>query len=149
MDRSCEHSLHCPEMKRVSRDKTFCLFRKFLTFPSSTASSLFRWYLMAHSFFTVGHSTRSIAEFVNLLEASQIEVIVDVRRIPQSRTNPQFNRDTLRDALASVQIGYVHVVARWFTKSVCEGIAQPAMGEPAFSELCRLRDDPRIPQRSD
>ena len=66
---------------------------------------------MAYSFFTIGHSTRSIAEFVNLLEASRIEVIVDVRRIPQSRTNPQFNRDTLRDALASVQIGYVHVVA--------------------------------------
>lgn len=66
---------------------------------------------MAHPFFTIGHSTRSIAEFVALLQVSQVEVVVDVRRIPQSRTNPQFNYDTLRDALAMVEIGYVHLVA--------------------------------------
>jgi len=38
-------------------------------------------------------------------EQRPIEVAVDVRRIPQSRTKPQFNRDTLRDALATVHIG--------------------------------------------
>jgi uncharacterized protein (DUF488 family) len=52
-----------------------------------------------------------MAEFVKLLEASRVEVVVDVRRIPQSRMNPQFNRDMLRDALARAQIGYVHLVA--------------------------------------
>jgi uncharacterized protein (DUF488 family) len=66
---------------------------------------------LAHPFFTIGHSTRSIAEFVDLLQVSQVEVVVDVRRIPQSRTNPQFNYDTLRDALAMVEIGYVQLVA--------------------------------------
>jgi uncharacterized protein (DUF488 family) len=66
---------------------------------------------MAYPFFTIGHSTRSIAEFMNLLEASRIELVVDVRRIAQSRTNPQFNRDTLLDALATAKIGYVHLVS--------------------------------------
>jgi uncharacterized protein (DUF488 family) len=66
---------------------------------------------MAYPFFTIGHSTRTVFQFVNLLQASQIELVVDVRRIPRSRTNPQFNRETLADDLATVQIGYAHVAA--------------------------------------
>src|SRR4026208_2088169 len=66
---------------------------------------------MAYPFFTIGHSTRTVSQFVDLLQASQIELVVDVRRIPRSRTNPQFNRETLPDDLATVQIGYAHVAA--------------------------------------
>jgi uncharacterized protein (DUF488 family) len=66
---------------------------------------------MAHPFFTIGHSTRTVSQFVDLLRASQVELVVDVRHIPRSRTNPQFNRETLPDALASVRIGYVHLAA--------------------------------------
>ena len=66
---------------------------------------------MAYPFFTIGHSTRTVSQFVDLLQASQIELVVDVRRIPHSRTNPQFNRETLADDLATVQIGYAHVAA--------------------------------------
>jgi mannose-6-phosphate isomerase class I len=47
------------------------------------------------TFFTIGHSTRSTAEFIQILESSEIGVLVDVRAIPRSRTNPQFNRDRL------------------------------------------------------
>ena len=56
---------------------------------------------MAYPFFTIGHSTRTVSQFVDLLQASQIEFVVDVRHIPRSRTNPQFNRETLAEELAT------------------------------------------------
>lgn len=64
---------------------------------------------MNHPFFTIGHSTRTIAEFVDLLRVAKVQFIVDVRTVPRSRTNPQYNRDTLPDSLASFQIGYDHI----------------------------------------
>ena len=44
---------------------------------------------------TIGHSTRSIEEFIRLLKAHGATRVVDVRTVPRSRHNPQFNRDTL------------------------------------------------------
>ncbi len=64
---------------------------------------------MAYAFFTIGHSTRPIAEFIELLVASQIACVVDVRTIPRSRTNPQYNRETLPGPLSEFQISYEHV----------------------------------------
>ena len=64
---------------------------------------------MASSFFTVGHSRRTLSEFVELLRAYKIELVVDVRHMPRSRTNPQFNRETLPDDLGAFQIGYTHI----------------------------------------
>jgi uncharacterized protein (DUF488 family) len=66
---------------------------------------------MAHSYFTIGHSTRSIPEFAELLAASNVNHVVDVRSMPRSRTNPQFNREGLPAALAPWQIGYEHIPA--------------------------------------
>ncbi|HVV60337.1 MAG TPA: DUF488 domain-containing protein [Pseudolabrys sp.] len=66
---------------------------------------------MALPFFTVGHSTHQLGEFIDLLAASEIGTLVDVRTVPRSRTNPQFNTDTLPGALAGRQIGYEHVAA--------------------------------------
>jgi uncharacterized protein (DUF488 family) len=60
-------------------------------------------------FFTIGHSTRQIGEFVELLDASQVRLVVDVRAIPRSRTNPQFNRETLREALSGFKIAYEYI----------------------------------------
>lgn len=60
-------------------------------------------------FYTIGHSTRSVTELVRLLREVGADFIVDVRSIPRSRTNPQFNADTLPDTLAGDQIGYRHV----------------------------------------
>jgi len=54
---------------------------------------------------------RAPSQFVDLFQASQIEFVVDVRHIPRSRTNPQFNREILPEELATVQIGYAHVAA--------------------------------------
>jgi len=59
-------------------------------------------------FYTIGHSTRSIAEFVELLRSVDVSLVVDVRTIPRSRTNPQYNRETLPDTLREFEIGYEH-----------------------------------------
>lgn len=60
-------------------------------------------------YFTIGHSTRSIEEFASLLREANIQLLVDVRSIPRSRTNPQFNIDVLPHELAPYQIGCVHI----------------------------------------
>jgi uncharacterized protein (DUF488 family) len=64
---------------------------------------------MTRGYFTIGHSTRTIGEFAALLQESAVDLVVDVRSIPRSRTNPQFNRDTLPLGLAPFQIGYEHI----------------------------------------
>lgn len=60
---------------------------------------------------TIGHSTRPLAAFIALLQAHRVSLLVDVRTVPRSRTNPQFNRDTLPDALRAAGIGYEHAAA--------------------------------------
>jgi len=59
--------------------------------------------------FTIGHSTRSLQDFIDLIDAYGIEVVVDVRTVPRSRRNPQFNRETFPEALRAAGIGYQHV----------------------------------------
>jgi len=59
--------------------------------------------------FTIGHSTRTLAEFVALLRQADVTMLVDVRSFPRSRTTPQFNGDTLPDSLAADGIGYRHL----------------------------------------
>ena len=61
--------------------------------------------------FTIGHSTRTLSEFMDLLREAKIELLVDIRSVPRSRTNPQFNVDALPEALATAGIGYVHLSA--------------------------------------
>jgi uncharacterized protein (DUF488 family) len=61
--------------------------------------------------FTVGHSTRRLAEFTALLREVGIDRVADVRSIPRSRTNPQFNSKALADSLAAAGIAYRHVEA--------------------------------------
>jgi uncharacterized protein (DUF488 family) len=66
---------------------------------------------MAFPFFTIGHSTRAVTEFVDLLKGEQVRVVVDVRTVPRSRSNPQFNDDVLPQTLAQDQIGYERIAA--------------------------------------
>src|SRR5260370_39989515 len=58
--------------------------------------------------YTIGHSTRSIEQFLGLLQAHNIEELVDVRTVPQSRHNPQFGQEELAAALQQAGIGYMH-----------------------------------------
>ena len=66
---------------------------------------------MPNPFFTIGHSTRSTEEFVELLRAAEVKLVIDVRTVPRSRTNPQFNSDALPAALAGHGIAYEHLTA--------------------------------------
>jgi uncharacterized protein (DUF488 family) len=63
----------------------------------------------SHPVFTIGHSTRPIATFLRLLMAHGVTQLVDVRRFPASRTNPQFNSGALEKSLAEVHITYRHM----------------------------------------
>jgi uncharacterized protein (DUF488 family) len=58
---------------------------------------------------TVGHSNRPIEEFLGMLQAHGVELLVDVRTVPRSRHNPQFNRETLPQSLAAAGIRYQHM----------------------------------------
>jgi len=60
---------------------------------------------------TVGHSTRPIAEFTNFLRAHEIRLLVDVRTIPRSRHNPQFNTETLAESLRKTGLASLHIPA--------------------------------------
>ena len=59
--------------------------------------------------FTIGHSTRPIDEFVELLRANGVKLLIDIRTIPKSRHNPQFNSDALEKSLRAARIQYLHV----------------------------------------
>src|ERR1041384_2015223 len=111
---------------------------------------------MMHPFYTIGHSTRSIGEFVDLLRPQGIMLVVDVRTIPRSRTNPQYNAEALAKALSEFQIGYAYISALgglrgkrrdvpadanalWGNQSF-HNYADYAMSEEFRSGLARLRE---------
>jgi uncharacterized protein (DUF488 family) len=111
---------------------------------------------MKHPFFTIGHSTRSVDDFVDLLRPLEITLVVDVRTIPRSRTNPQYNSEKFAKALADFQIDYVHIAALgglrgktsevpadvnafWENRSF-HNYADYAMGKEFRSGLARLRE---------
>jgi uncharacterized protein (DUF488 family) len=70
-----------------------------------------RWSQKIPTIFTIGHSTRPIDEFLALLQQAGVDLLVDVRSIPRSRTNPQFNADALPGPLGDAGIGYRHLPA--------------------------------------
>jgi len=82
--------------------------------------------------FTIGHSTRTIAEFVALLRQAAVDLLIDVRSVPRSRTNPQFNADALPEALTEAAIAYRHLPA-------LGGLRHPAKGAmPSPNTLWRV-----------
>ena len=73
--------------------------------------------------YTVGHSTRTIDEFIALLAEAQVTRIVDVRAFPMSRRHPQFNRDTLAASLSNAGIDYRHLPALGGRRGATKGRA--------------------------
>ncbi len=57
---------------------------------------------------TIGHSTRTIEEFIHLVQVHGVSIVVDVRTVPGSRRNPKFNKAALAQSLKGVGLGYVH-----------------------------------------
>ncbi len=78
---------------------------------------------MVHPFFTIGHSTRSSAELIELLQDAKVKLVADVRTVPRSRTNPQFNADALPATLAACGIGYEHIAGLGGLRSRTRDIA--------------------------
>lgn len=58
---------------------------------------------------TIGHSTRTLELFIRMLKAHEVTKVVDIRTVPRSRHNPQFNKETLADELKAAGIEYVHM----------------------------------------
>jgi uncharacterized protein (DUF488 family) len=83
--------------------------------------------------YTIGHSTRSFDDFAAMLASAGVRQIVDVRRFPRSRTNPQFNIEALQEALPLRQIGYTIIAELGGRRS---GVAEVP---PAVNGLWRNR----------
>ncbi|WP_175921667.1 DUF488 family protein [Burkholderia latens] len=66
---------------------------------------------MTLPFYTIGHSNRGLDEFIEMLDAVDVALLADIRKMTRSRTNPQFNEATLPDALAAADIRYAHIAA--------------------------------------
>lgn len=79
-----------------------------------------------NTIWTIGHSTRPIADFIELLRINRIETIADVRRFPGSRRYPQFDQDALRESLAREGIDYL-----WLPS--LGGRRRPAADSPNFA----------------
>jgi uncharacterized protein (DUF488 family) len=65
---------------------------------------------MAFPLYTIGHGTRPVGQFAGLLRGAEVTLVADVRSVPRSRTNPQYDRDRLPQSLAAFHIGYEHIV---------------------------------------
>lgn len=74
-------------------------------------------------FFTIGHSTRPLNELVELLKESSVRLLIDVRTVPRSRTNPQFNREVMAASLAPYDIEYEHMAALGGLRGKQRGLA--------------------------
>ncbi|HEY7302786.1 MAG TPA: DUF488 domain-containing protein [Bryobacteraceae bacterium] len=59
--------------------------------------------------YTVGHSTHALEEFIAILDGYRISVLVDIRTVPRSRRNPQYEQAALRESLRQAGIGYIHM----------------------------------------
>lgn len=77
--------------------------------------------------YTIGHSTRPQAEFIDLLKHYGITTLADVRTVPRSRHNPQFNRDVLSDVLPKAGIAYEHIAELGGLRHGL-GVASPNLG---------------------
>jgi uncharacterized protein (DUF488 family) len=92
---------------------------------------------MPNPFFTIGHSTRPIDEFAALLKAADVRLVVDVRTVPRSRTNPQFNRDVLPSLLAPRGVAYEHLASLGGLRGVQRNVSPEAN---AFWENASFRN---------
>lgn len=107
-------------------------------------------------FFTIGHSTRSIEEFIDVLRSAQVKLVVDVRRLPGSRRYPQFNEDSLHESLHGAGVRFTRITdlggrrpaskdvpfevnAFWRNRSF-HNYADYALGDAFQQGLAQLRD---------
>ena len=141
MARSCERCIVIVILIWLRSASTPAWSRRSAAAAIAT-QAMYIFLAMSNPFFTIGHSTRPAQEFVALLKAADIKLVVDVRTVPRSRTNPQFNRDVLPAALAAHGIAYEHFGrTRGTSRKAAWRIArgQRFLGERKLSQLRRLR----------
>lgn len=112
-----------------------------------------------HPFFSIGHSNRRVEEFVDLLRHADVACVVDIRKVPRSGSNPQFNGEALAQSLSSSGISYQHLAelgglrgrdrsvsrdvnALWTNESF-HNYADYALSAPFHAGLERLREEGR------
>ncbi len=83
---------------------------------------------MTAPFFTIGHSNRSLEAFVALLKEAEVELVADIRTVPRSRANPQFNTDTLGRDLGDHGIGYEHMASLGGLRAKAKSLAPEVNG---------------------
>lgn len=83
---------------------------------------------MTLPFYTIGHSTRSIPEFVELIRCGGVTMVIDIRTIPRSRTNPHYDEQALRAALAAYQIGHSRIAELGGLRSRARGVPPEVNG---------------------
>ncbi len=93
---------------------------------------------------TVGHSTRPLADFIDLLKAHGVVRLIDVRTVPRSRHNPQYNIDTLPVALVSEGIGYEHVAGLGGFRKTHPGSANTGWRNTSFRGYADYMQTPRF-----
>jgi uncharacterized protein (DUF488 family) len=81
---------------------------------------------------SIGHSTRTLEEFITLLKAHGVQRIVDIRMIPGSRYAPQFNREPLEDSLETAEIKYVHMPGLGGLRRALRNSENTGWRSPAF-----------------
>ena len=86
---------------------------------------------MADAVFTVGHSNHPVETFLGLLAMHGVQAVADVRSMPYSRYNPQFDRESLKGTLKAAGLGYVYLGAELGVRS----------GDPAFYRDGKVRYD--------
>jgi uncharacterized protein (DUF488 family) len=82
--------------------------------------------------FTIGHSTHNLPAFTSLLQRNRIEQVIDVRTLPRSRRNPQFDREVLQAALRTEGFGYAHLPEVGGLRQPLEGSVNDGWDNEAF-----------------
>ena len=96
---------------------------------------------------TFGHSTRCVEELIELLEGHDIELLADVRTLPRSRSNPQFNSDALPATLAPIAIRYLHIAELGGLRKPHRDSAKYGLAKCQLPRLYRLHGDQPVPHR--
>src|SRR5581483_2887153 len=98
---------------------------------------------------TVGHSTRTLAEFIHLLKAHGISRVADVRTVPRSRHNPQFNKESLPRELKKVGLKYIHLPGLGGLRHTKTGFLKVAWRNSCFRSYADYMQTPEFERSLD
>jgi uncharacterized protein (DUF488 family) len=98
---------------------------------------------------TIGHSTRAVTEFIHLLKAHQVHRLVDIRTVPRSRHNPQFNRSELSPALHSARLHYRYMAGLGGFRRPCRDSVNTGWRNASFRDFADYMQTPEFRKNLD